>query len=87
MRRRIVTTLYRGHDKRVVRVRYYNWMDTAVPRVVQLALHDGESGDVVEFVSAEFGFQLGIMHQLPKGKFDLIMSDLVKNSPSLLKLV
>ena len=85
--RKVVATLVRGRAKEVVWRRFYSYMDTAMPRAVQMALHDSEPGDVVVFASIEYGFQLGVMHVHPKGKFDLVVSDLVTNSPSLLKLM
>ena len=82
-----MASLFRGKKKEKVWTRYYAWMDTAMPRAVALALHTGEVGDVVEFSSVELGFQIGILHVCPKNKVELTYSSLVKNSPSLLKLV
>lgn len=82
-----MASLFRGKKKEKVWTRYYAWMDTAMPRAVALAMHTGEVGDVVEFSSVELGFQIGILHVCPKNKFELSYSPLVRNSPSLLKLV
>ena len=82
-----MASLFRGKKKEKVWTRYYAWMDTAMPRTVALALQTGEIGDVVEFSSVELGFQIGILHVCPKNKFELSYSPLVRNSPSLLKLV
>ena len=87
MTRKIMASLFRGKKKEKVWTRYYAWMDTAMPRAVALALQTGEDGDVVEFSSVELGFQIGIMHVCPKNRFELSYSPLVRNSPSLLKLV
>lgn len=82
-----MASLFRGKKKEKVWTRYYAWMDTAMPRAVALALQTGQVGDVVEFSSVELGFQIGILHVCPKNKFKLSYSPLVRNSPSLLKLV
>ena len=87
MTRKIMASLFRGKKKEKVWTRYYAWMDTAMPRAVALALQTGEVGDVVEFSSVELGFQIGTLHVCPKNKFELSYSPLVRNSPSLLKLV
>lgn len=87
MQRKIIACLYRGKKKELVWTRYYSWMDTAMPRAVQLAMQTGTTGDVVEFASTELGFQIGILRLMPKNKVELEISPLVKNSPSLMKLV
>lgn len=85
--RRIVATLLRGKKQEVVWVRYYNWMDTAMPRALQLALCYGSPGDVVEFASTELGFQIGILRIQPKQRVELEYSPLVKHNATLLKLL
>lgn len=89
--RKITATFLRStgpnRQKETLWVRSYSWMDTAVPRAVQLLMTHGQTGDVVEFSSAEMGFQLGTLHVLSPGKFDMQMSPLVKSSPALLKLM
>lgn len=85
--RRIIATLLRGKKQEKVWVRYYNWMDTAMPRAVQLALCYGNPGDVVEFASTELGFQIGTLTILPKQRVELVYSPLVQHSTSLLKLL
>lgn len=87
MSRPISATLYRGRKKEKVWTRYYSWMDTAMPRAVQLTLQTGEEGDVVEFASTELGFQIGVLHVRPRNRLELEYSDLVKSSPSLMKLL
>lgn len=87
MQRRISATLYRGKKQEKVWVRYYNWMDTAMPRAVALTLHTGEEGDVVEFASTELGFQIGTLHLFSKNRIELEYSPLVAHSPGLLKLL
>lgn len=86
MMRAISATLYRGKKKEKVWVRYYSWMDTAMPRAVQLALQTGQDGDVVEFASQELGFQIGVLH-VGKNRVQLEYSELVKHSPSLMRLL
>lgn len=87
MQRKIVATLYRGKQQQIVWVRYYNWMDTAMPRAVQLALCYGSPGDTVEFASTELGFQIGTLKILPKNRVELEYSPLVQHSAALLKLL
>jgi len=86
-RRRVVATMYRGKSKEVIMVRYYNYFDTAMPRMLQLAITQCNEGDFIEFASTEIGHQLGILRILKGGRFEMEMSDLVKASPSLLKLM
>lgn len=85
--RAISATLYRGHNKEKVWTRYYNWMDTAMPRAVQLAIQTGSEGDVVEFASTELGFQIGVLHVRAKNRVELEYSELVRHSPTLLRLI
>lgn len=85
--RRIIATLLRGKKQEKVWVRYYNWMDTAMPRALQLALCYGNPGDVVEFASTELGFQIGTLTILPRQRVELVYSPLVQHSTSLLKLL
>jgi len=87
MQRAISATLYRGKKKEKVWTRYYNWMDTAMPRAVQLAIQTGNDGDVVEFASQELGFQIGVLYVLSKNRVELEYSPLVRSSPSLLRLM
>lgn len=85
--RQICATLYRGRDKEKVWVRYYNWMDTAMPRALALALHTGQDGDVVEFHSTELGFQIGVLKVQANNRVKLEYSPLVHSSPTLLRLL
>ena len=91
MKRRVIATLLRGtgpgREREVVWARRFAYMDTAMPRILQLAIREGEAGDIVEFGSDEFGFQLGVLHLRQGGKYDFVMSELVKHSPTLLKLM
>lgn len=86
-RRRVVATMYRWKTKEVTMVRYYAYFDTAMPRMLQLAISYCDEGDFIEFASIEFGYQLGILRVLKGGRFEMEMSELVKTSPSLLKLM
>lgn len=86
-RRRVVAIMTRGKSKEVIMTRYYSYFDTAMPRMLQLAISYCNEGDFVEFTSAEFGHQLGVLYIRKGGRFEMEMSDLVKSSPSLLKLM
>jgi mannose/fructose/N-acetylgalactosamine-specific phosphotransferase system component IID len=87
IRRRVVATMTRGQSKEVIMVRHFGYFDTAMPRMLQLAISYCNEGDFIEFASVEFGYQLGVLHVRKKGRFDVEMSPLVKASPSLLKLM
>lgn len=87
MIRAISATLYRGKKKEKVWTRYYSWMDTAMPRAVQLAIQTGSEGDVVEFASTELGFQIGVLHVRAHNRVELEYSPLVRSSPTLLRLI
>lgn len=87
VRRRVIATMIRGLSKEVVWVRRYSYFDTAMPRALQLAMSYATEGDIIEFASIEFGYQLGILRIKKSGKFEVEMSPLVKASPSLLKLM
>ena len=86
-RRRVVATMYRGMSKDLILSRRYAYFDTAMPRMVQLAMNYASEGDFVEFHADELGFQLGIMRIKSGGKWDIEMSPLAKASPSLMKLM
>lgn len=86
-RRRVVATMYRGLSKEVILVRHFAYFDTAMPRLMQLAINYGNEGDFVEFSSNELGFQIGILRIKKNNRFEMEMSPLVKASPSLLKLL
>lgn len=85
--RRIVATMTRGKSKEVIMTRRYAYFDTAMPRMLQLAITYCNEGDFIEIASIEFGYQLGILHVRKGGRFEMEMSPLVKASPSLLKLM
>ena len=86
-RRRVVATMTRGKSKDVILIRHYSYFDTAMPRMLQLALSYCNEGDFIEFSSAELGFQLGVLHIRSGGRFEVVMNSIVKDSPSLLKLM
>jgi hypothetical protein len=86
-RRRVVATMHRAKSKDVIMARHYSYFDTALPRMLQLAISYCNEGDFIEFVSTEFGHQLGVLHIRKGGRFEIEMSSLVKASPSLLKLM
>lgn len=86
-RRRVEATMTRGKSKEVIMVRRYSYFDTAMPRMLQMAISYCNEGDFIEFTSIEFGHQLGILHIRKNGRFEMEMSPLVKSSPSLLKLM
>ena len=85
--RRVIATMTRGKSKKVIMVRRYAYFDTAMPRMLQLAISYCNEGDFIEFASIEFGYQLGVLHVRKNGRFEIEMSDLVKSSPTLLKLM
>lgn len=89
MKRPITATLWRStgprNPRELVWVRHYSWVDTAVARASQLALYCQE-GDVIEFASIELGFQIGTLKVLAGCKTQLTYSELIKSSPTLLKL-
>lgn len=86
-RRRVVATMYRGNSKEVILIRHFAYFDTAMPRLMQLAINYGNEGDFVEFYSNELGFQIGILRIKKNNQFEMEMSPLVKSSSSLLKLM
>lgn len=86
-RRRVVATMTRGKSRDVIMVRHFSYFDTAMPRMLQLAISYCNEGDFIEFASTEIGHQLGVLHIRKGGRFEMEMSPLVKSSPSLLKLM
>lgn len=87
-RRPVTATMYRGKSKEVIMVRRYRYFDTAMPRMVQLAISQANEGDFVEFVHDDYGgIQIGILRILPEGKFEMEMNPIVKSSPAFLKLM
>lgn len=64
--RNIIATLLRKN--KVIWVRHYGKLDTAVPRAVQLAMRVGEPRDVVELSHAHTGLQLGTVKLHVNGK-------------------
>lgn len=85
--RRVKAVMMRAQSKDPVMVRTYSYMDTAMPRMLQLAMTYCNEGDFIEFSSIEFGWQLGIMRMRKGGQISVEISDMVRNSPSLLKLM
>lgn len=85
--RRVRAIMYRGKSKEVIMARNYSYFDTAMPRMLQLAITQCNEGDFIEFTGIEEGWHLGNLWILPKGRFEMEMSDLVKSAPSLLKLL
>jgi len=86
-RLRILATMTRGESKKVIIKRRYAYFDTAMPRMLQLAFTYANEGDFIEITSNEFGFHLGTIRVQKGCRFDVEMNPLVKNSPSLLKLM
>jgi len=87
VQRRVIATMTRGQSKKVIMVRRYSYFDTAMPRMLQLAITYCNEGDFIEFASIDLGFQLGTLHIHKGGRFEMRMNPLVKASPSLLKLM
>jgi hypothetical protein len=69
-RRPIVATFIR-RNKSVTKTRYYSRITTGFPRAVQLLMIDGEPGDLVEFASNEFGYQIGFVRLKVGGNMDI----------------
>jgi hypothetical protein len=70
MERNIVTTLHRRQQP--IRVRSYVRLDTAIPRATQLAIMDGQPGDVVTIHHAVTGLEIGsIKVSIRKGEVRL----------------
>jgi len=86
-KRNVVATMMKGQTKEVILRRHYAYFDTAMPRMVQMAINYGNEGDIVEFYSFDYGFQIGILRIKKGGKFEMEMSPLVRSSPTLLKLM
>lgn len=86
-RRRVVATMHRGMSKDVILVRRFAYFDTAMPRMVQLAMNYGNEGDFVDFTADELGFHLGTLRIKKGGQWSIEMSGLAKSSPSLMKLM
>lgn len=86
-RRRVIAHMTRGKSKDIILTRRYVYFDTAMSRMLQLSISYANEGDFIEFVSIDFGIQLGILRILKKGRFEMEMNDIVKDSPSLLKLM
>lgn len=91
MKLQIQATLLRStgpkQDRVPVWTRHYAWMDTAMPRVVQLVMRDSQPGDIVEFVGKEQGFQIGVLFVNKGNHVSMEWSPLVNASPSLMKLL
>lgn len=87
VKRRVTATMMRGKSKDVILVRRFSYFDTAMPRMLQLAISYCNEGDFVEFVSEELGLHLGTLYVRRNGRFDMDMDPLVKSAPSLLKLM
>lgn len=68
-KRPILAILHRkvSYGTMVIWTRHYARLDRAIPRAVQLAMLDGQPGDVIEFAHAEFGFQIATL-KLSVGK-------------------
>lgn len=64
--RPILATLTRKHQ--TVWVRRYARIDSAIPRAVQLAILEGQPGDVVEFARAVTSLQIGTVRLSVGGK-------------------
>lgn len=87
VKRRVTATMTRGKSKDVILIRRYSYFDTAMPRMLQLAISYCNEGDFITFDSDEFGFQLGVLHIRKGCRFEMEMNPIVKSSPSLLKLM
>lgn len=68
-KRPILATILRKHIAQSVR--HYSRISTAFPKAVQLLIESGEPGDVVEFASSDFGYQIGTVKIHAGGKIDV----------------
>lgn len=91
MIRQIRATLLRStgpkQPRQAVWTRYYSWMDTAMPRAVQVLLREGQTGDIIEFSGEAEGFQLGIIRKDKNNSLKVEWSPLVHSSSHLMKLM
>lgn len=91
MKLQIQATLLRSTGPKQPRepiwTRHYAWMDTAMPRIVQLVMRDSQPSDVVEFIGKEQGFQIGVLFVNKGNQLSMEWSPLVKTSPGLMKLL
>lgn len=51
--------------------RHYSRITRAIPRAVEIALLTGQPGDVVEFSSNDFGYQIATVRLSVGGKIDI----------------
>lgn len=68
-KRPIVATWY--HGKQAVKTRFFVRISTAFPRMLQLLMENGYQGDVVEFASTEFGYQIGTVKLTANGAVNI----------------
>lgn len=71
-KRPILAQFHRKNE--VLWTRTYNRISTAIPRSVELAILEGQPGDVVEFSNANFGFQIATVKLSVTGKIDIKFS-------------
>lgn len=69
-KRQIVACMY-NMDKELVWKRYYARIDTAVRRSVQVAMLEAYPGEVVEFSSRDFGYQIGTVKMQTMGRIQV----------------
>ena len=91
MIRQIRATLLRStgpkQPRQAIWTRHYSWMDTAMPRAVQVLLREGQVGDIIEFSGEAEGFQLGIIRKDKGCSLKVEWSPLVQSSSHLMKLL
>ena len=68
----IVATFYRKNKE--LSSRRFSRIGTAFPRAVQVLMLDGQPGDVVEFSSREWGFQIGTVKIHAGGRMSITWS-------------
>lgn len=88
--RQVTATLWRstgpGQDRVELWKRHFSWMDTALPRIIQVLLREGQVSDLVVFHSTDIGFEIGVVELKPKNKIRIEYSDLVKSSSTLMRV-
>lgn len=70
MKRPLIATWHRSHQQ-IGRPRYFVRVSTALPRLIQLLILEGQPRDVIELASNEHGFQVAVIRIHAGGKMNL----------------
>lgn len=71
MAKRLLVAQFHRNNQPILAKRYFNRVDTAIPRCVQLVLLDGEPGDTIQISSSEFGYWIADIRVRAGGKIDI----------------